>query len=238
MTITEHIRKFERHYAQSPKTSWLGDNPDYYAAKSYNDRNQAIVEIAKWHCPGIILDVGCGTGDLMVLLRPYCHYIIGVEPTHINREIVLSKELTVRYGVAEALPKADQSVDMVVMADVIEHLYNPSLALVEAWRVLIPGGILIITTPNKWAEWFWYLSSSRLFKKDKVPDNLYTPKHLATLVNTCHMKVVSHKLQECYPRSTVGKWLLHQNLPWSAFILKLMSKIKLLNYRQVVVLKK
>jgi SAM-dependent methyltransferase len=239
MTITNHVKKFERYYAQNPKVEWLGNKPDYYSQKSYNGRNKTIVDIVKNNHSSLILDIGCGTGDLMILSKPYCHFISGVEPTYINREVCLSKGLEVRSGVAERLPVPDKVVDTVIMADVIEHLYNPFEALMEAYRVLIPGGILIITTPNKIAEWFWYLSSSKIFRKSSdVPDNLFTTKALADLCFSVPFNLKLFDIQEFYPRSKVGKWLLHRKMPWSELILKLGSKIKWLNYRQIVVLQK
>src|SRR6185369_10631714 len=51
------------------------------------------------------------------------------------------------------IPLADESVDIVHAAEVIEHLVNPDLLLTEAARVLRPGGHAVITTPNLHA---WY----------------------------------------------------------------------------------
>lgn len=48
----------------------------------------------------------------------------------------------------ERLDLPDESVDVVVMAHVIEHLYHPLLALQEAARVLKPGGKMLLSTDN------------------------------------------------------------------------------------------
>lgn len=47
-----------------------------------------------------------------------------------------------------AIPFADKSVQMVYAVEVIEHLHNPKRLLEEAYRVLVPGGYLTISTPN------------------------------------------------------------------------------------------
>ena len=51
------------------------------------------------------------------------------------------------------LPLADSSVDIVIMSELIEHLVDPDRHLDEAWRVLRPGGTLLLSTPNL-AAWY------------------------------------------------------------------------------------
>ena len=51
------------------------------------------------------------------------------------------------------LPLADSSVDVVIMSELIEHLVDPDSTLDEAWRVLRPGGSLLLSTPNL-AAWY------------------------------------------------------------------------------------
>jgi SAM-dependent methyltransferase len=57
------------------------------------------------------------------------------------------------------LPLRSECCDMVVLAEVMEHLYQPWDVIAESRRVLKPGGRLILTTPNPygWTRWlrFW-----------------------------------------------------------------------------------
>lgn len=48
---------------------------------------------------------------------------------------------------ADALPLRDAEVDLVLLAETLEHLEFPEKALAEAWRVLKPGGRLVLTVP-------------------------------------------------------------------------------------------
>ena len=48
----------------------------------------------------------------------------------------------------ELLPHADASFDRIVATEILEHLATPALFLSECWRVLRPGGVLYVTTPN------------------------------------------------------------------------------------------
>ncbi|HYN80309.1 MAG TPA: class I SAM-dependent methyltransferase [Gemmatimonadaceae bacterium] len=56
-----------------------------------------------------------------------------------------------RWGNAESLPLADESLDGVVMYDVIEHIERPSAALAEVSRVIRQGGVLACRTPNRYS---------------------------------------------------------------------------------------
>jgi SAM-dependent methyltransferase len=50
-------------------------------------------------------------------------------------------------GVAEALPLASESVDVIFSYDVLEHVHIPETCLRECWRVLKPGGRLLLVFP-------------------------------------------------------------------------------------------
>lgn len=53
----------------------------------------------------------------------------------------------------EELPLVDSSVDRIVMVHTLEHSENPRETLMEAWRVLSPGGRLVIAVPNRRGLW-------------------------------------------------------------------------------------
>lgn len=55
-----------------------------------------------------------------------------------------------RYAIGslEAMPYADDLFDLALCYDVIEHLEEPVAAFTEFWRVLKPGGLLVVKTPN------------------------------------------------------------------------------------------
>jgi ubiquinone/menaquinone biosynthesis C-methylase UbiE len=53
-------------------------------------------------------------------------------------------------GTAEALPVGDASQRIVLMESLLEHVDSPHKAIAEAYRVLVPGGVLYVYTTNKW----------------------------------------------------------------------------------------
>jgi len=88
-----------------------------------------------------VLDAGCGEG---VLVQEYAGRL-NVEGIDAN----YSSDL-VRLGSLTALPYADGSFDRAMCLDVLEHLTfeEQPRALMELWRVLRPGGQLLVSVPN------------------------------------------------------------------------------------------
>jgi SAM-dependent methyltransferase len=83
----------------------------------------------------------------------------------------------------EQLPLADSSVDRIMMAHMLEHAENPGDSLSEAWRVLVPGGKLLIVVPNRRGFWARFehtpFGTGRPFSKGQLSrllrDSLLTP---------------------------------------------------------------
>jgi ubiquinone/menaquinone biosynthesis C-methylase UbiE len=111
-----------------------------------------------------VVDVGCGRGEILLHSARRGARSWGLdyarEAVLLTRELLLSgaggqeREL-IAVGQANAaqLPFASGHADLVFMLDVVEHLYPPELkaALDEAWRILQPGGRLVVhTMPNLW----------------------------------------------------------------------------------------
>src|SRR5262245_29000178 len=107
-----------------------------------------------------VLDVGCGFGLTEVALAVQGVRLaqgIEVVPECLKTcwEIQAAfPELPVQYlaGRAAALPLSGQSVDVVVSIEAISHFIDPWQFLAEAWRVLAPGGMLIIADDNNKAN--------------------------------------------------------------------------------------
>ncbi len=106
--------------------------------------------------PLLVLDVGCGDGYLAALAAgaPGVR-LIAVDLAH--EALVLTRRRGLVVGRASVddggLPFKSEVFDVVMMSEIIEHLVDPDLALSEARRVLIPGGTLLLSTPNL-AAWF------------------------------------------------------------------------------------
>ncbi|MBF0317300.1 MAG: class I SAM-dependent methyltransferase [Nitrospirae bacterium] len=103
-----------------------------------------------------VLDVGCGSGGFLPILADLCAKLVGIDitPSFVEK----SRELIERLGLANTdilrescdhLPFDDSSFDVVVMLDVIHHMEDVRGSLKEVYRVLRPGGYVIVFEPNK-----------------------------------------------------------------------------------------
>jgi SAM-dependent methyltransferase len=103
--------------------------------------------------PAHVLEVGVTPGQFTQLLVDAGYRVSGVDLDPAGRQALWDRlGVDVRQAnlEREALPFADQSFDMVVFSEVIEHLvYSPLPVLREFRRVLVPGGKAIISTPNE-----------------------------------------------------------------------------------------
>lgn len=98
---------------------------------------------------GQLLDVGCGNGSLVAPLLNLGWEVTGIDfdpvPANLARE---QFGLTVYEGTLEDVQLPEESFDAITMHHVIEHLPDPLGTLEECFRVLKPGGKLVIVTPN------------------------------------------------------------------------------------------
>ncbi|MCS6833225.1 MAG: class I SAM-dependent methyltransferase [Flammeovirgaceae bacterium] len=101
---------------------------------------------------GDVLEIGCGFGRGVSLIAPSSQSFTGID-----KNTALISELSAKYPnfrfLAMVIPPLtglkDESFDMVVTFQVIEHIENDRLFVEEIRRVLRKGGKAIITTPNK-----------------------------------------------------------------------------------------
>ncbi|MDQ3132929.1 MAG: class I SAM-dependent methyltransferase [Acidobacteriota bacterium] len=99
-----------------------------------------------------ILDVGCGTGGNLEMLEKF-GVAEGVDVSDDALEFCKLKGLKAHKGLAESLPFADESFDVVTALDVIEHLDDDVAGLTEMHRVLKSGGKTLIFVPA--FMWLW-----------------------------------------------------------------------------------
>jgi SAM-dependent methyltransferase len=100
-----------------------------------------------------ILDAGCGSGRFMVELAKLGN-VTGVELSDTSVSLARERQLgEVVAGSVLEMPFPENSFELAVSLDVIEHLDDDLAALRELRRTVTPGGALLVTVPAY--QWLW-----------------------------------------------------------------------------------
>jgi len=125
--------RFGRHYV--PGRSWKG-----------------LAEMCiKLLPPMVIADIGAGEGTLSLLLSQRAEKVIGVDNSEKMVEYAAGvarknkvSNVDFRVGDLEELPIEDESIDLALFSQSLHHALHPQRAAAEAWRVLKPGGRIVV----------------------------------------------------------------------------------------------
>lgn len=98
---------------------------------------------------GKLLEIGSGSGRFIAEMRDLGWEVEGVELDHKAASLArVVYRIPVRAGTIYDQSYPDQSFNAIALSHVIEHVHDPVAFLSECYRVLTPGGSLVITTPN------------------------------------------------------------------------------------------
>lgn len=110
-----------------------------------------------------VLDVGCGGGYTCEFLAQRGARVTGMDPSAACIEVAKSHAeemgLTIDYhvGLGETLPFEDDSFDVVVCVDVLEHVQSVAATVTEISRVMQPGGLFCFDTINRTWQSRWLM---------------------------------------------------------------------------------
>jgi SAM-dependent methyltransferase len=111
---------------------------------SYQDKEILIDWLKSSKMTDVVLDIGCADRWPEQYLAKNSKYI-GLD--YIETAIKRYSSNVDIYADAENLPFIDQSIDTVILFDVLEHINNGEKALIDIYRVLKPGGRVLIQIP-------------------------------------------------------------------------------------------
>ena len=188
MKYDEQIR------GKSPKEITKVAHCGYYAAGEYSDdRYRWTIQTFLPSCQGKrILEVGCGGGKLLELLKPV-NDVVGVDAS-VDGIAACDARGIEGHCVdtsSEPLPFADESFDFVICLETIEHVMNPYYALMEMRRVLRPDGRLICSIPNPiWGHILLY-------------PGLFEYKNFRRFLEQCDFHITRVEPWQWAPRETI-----------------------------------
>lgn len=219
--LARHQQELDAFYAtQAGPGFWLDKYKPYLSL--YRDRlvrRNAAIAAALPEQAGRILDLGCGRGDLMHQLEPRTTLCLGSDLAFTmadatRRNLQGRERVQVFCCPAETLPLRDESLEVIILADVVEHLLDVGVCLRECRRVLTAGGRVVITTPHARMEHFWQRADracaapvrwlSRRKALPPVHEHFYSPPELAALGRSAGFTVLQHELIEFYPGAEGG----------------------------------
>lgn len=131
-----------------------------YQKRSFTARETVLRKCLEGRnlCGQIWLDAGCGTGTLSRWLAARACRVLGVDAS--PEMIAAATHLTESYGhsgrlrferihTVEHLGMLDASFDGLLCSSVLEYVANPTACLTEFARILKPGGLLLVSVPNR-----------------------------------------------------------------------------------------
>jgi SAM-dependent methyltransferase len=158
-----------------------------------------------------VLDIACGEGYGAAALQEFgAAQVIGVD---ISESVCIHARskygLDARPGIAEQIPLADGSVEVIVSFETIEHVADTSRFLDECFRILVPGGALIISTPNKGVY------NSRRGVQNPYHCSEMTPEDFASALNARFLDIRFYTQRPDSAAWWSARTLVCENSPWA-----------------------
>jgi len=113
----------------------------------------------RWEKVPRLLDLGCGDGTNLDLLRPFAEHLYACDYNAVRLVRARARDPGAMVFLADTLdhPGIAGTFDVIFFNHVLEHIVDDEKALAGVRRLLAPGGLLILGVPNEGA-WWWQLA--------------------------------------------------------------------------------
>ncbi len=131
---------------------WIPHPHEYGLKSEEGSSHETILRLLGDMPPGKVLDVGCSGGLLGEKIRAMGHHVVGVD-SYEEDGVRDRLDDFVQADLEQGLPEVGDSYDVIIAADVIEHVREPDRLLRDMASRLGAGGRLVVSTPN-FGHWY------------------------------------------------------------------------------------
>lgn len=157
----------------------------------------------------LILDAGCGYGAFSIeLAQRKCQLISSDLIYELTSKTVNKTNKSGVVADASVLPFSNNSFDLIVSSEMVEHTPNPENVICELIRIIKPGGFLILTTPNKKWQFIVRLASFLKLRNFNGIENFLGFKQLEKILEKANVEIISHKGIHLFPFQIRFLWNL------------------------------
>lgn len=156
--VVRSVFQFELHELGLKTYPEYEIRPQYKLKRSRLSSHSQLLELVGPR-PQRILDVGCGQGELGHVLRERGHTVVGIDSVPPLFEL----DEFIHHDLALGLPATlKPGYDVVLLADVLEHMPDPAPLLAAVRELLAPNGRILVSLPN---AVHWSVRANVLFGK-------------------------------------------------------------------------
>jgi len=192
------------HHASQTKINW-----DYSNNKYRYVYLPLLSTLSRFIKSGRLVDVGCSNGAFVKGATKYGWHATGVELEKASAELATSNDINVINTDLIDANFSSNSIDCITMWQLIEHIEDFEPLLNEIYRILKPGGILAVSTPNIQSIAWKILGQKWRAVDPKVHLHLFSVDSLARLFQSYDYEVSWFSTRDIKP-STV-KDLINRN---------------------------
>jgi 2-polyprenyl-3-methyl-5-hydroxy-6-metoxy-1,4-benzoquinol methylase len=168
--------EFLRKELYSYESGYQANRVEDLSKRAEDKRARTVLDsLTKINPKGRILDVGCANGQFMYWAQKRGFEAAGVELNRRTAEVARGYGFEVYNGFLEEADFAQESFDAIFLGEIIEHVPNPRDFVGNCSKLLRPGGLIAITTPN--LNCFWSRSTFLLWRIFKIPWSSVTPPY-------------------------------------------------------------
>lgn len=190
---------YDRFYAEMSKyenvqtASGGGDKP--YDSNRLNQTADDIERILSNNKSAKILDIGCGNGGLIQILKERGYKnVVGLDPSETCVSTMRNKGIEAYHGGLFSKKTIEKTFDLVILSHVLEHIYDLSNAITNVKNYLKPNGLVYAETPNATKYPEYYIVPNYYFDTEHI--NHFSKLHQQNLFESYGYKLIENNEKE------------------------------------------